>query len=58
MNYSKKHLKKIAYNNICDYHNRIVYVYSRLGEYMYCDHVGFYRAAARHYSNDKIYSKW
>lgn len=64
MNYSKKHLKKITYNKICGYHNRIVYVYSErlgysvFGEYMYGEYAAMYWMVARHYSNAKSYSRW
>ena len=62
MNYSKKHLKKITYNMLCGYHDRIVYVYSErfsvFGEYMYGQYAAMYWMNARHYSNVKSCYRW
>lgn len=63
MNYSKKHIKKLAYNKMCGYSNRIVYLYSDTDEAS--DEVPIpmrYKAlcwtTARHYSNTKKCYRW
>lgn len=58
MNYSRKHIKKITYNKICGYHNRIVYVYSDTDDEMAMKYRALYWTTARHYSNAKKYCRW
>ena len=58
MNYSKKHIKKITYNKLCGYHNRIVYLYSDTDDEMAMKYRSLYRTTARHYSNAKKYCRW
>ena len=55
MNYSRKHIKKIAYNKLCGYHNRIVYVYS---DRLFGQYAALWRITARHYSNSKSCIRW
>lgn len=55
MNYSRKHIKKIAYNKLCGYHDRIVYVYS---DRLFGQYAAMYWMIARHYSNVKSCYRW
>lgn len=55
MNYSRKHIKKIAYNKICGYHDRIVCVHSDI---LFEQYAAMYWMVARHYSNTKSYYRW
>ena len=58
MNHSKKHIKKITYNKLCGYHNRIVYLYSDIDDEMAMKYRSLYWTVARHYSNAKKCYRW
>ena len=55
MNYSKKHIKKIIYNKLCGYHNRIIYLND---SGIHKQYVMLHWVTARHYSNVKDCYRW